>query len=105
MTRQFQIRDYREAGRNASSCFAASAVNTNVLPEKLLIVLAKVFDSPPAIELLQDSNATDYGESFLAGRPPSLPFVHDCEIGMEFLRQKNRTHLTGSQADLGSRLH
>jgi hypothetical protein len=48
-------------------------IDSNVLPEKLLIVLAQVFDFPPAIELFQDSNAANYGESLLAGNAPGIP--------------------------------
>ena len=75
-------------------------IDPDVLTEKFLENLAKILDLLPAIQLLQNSDATDHHQPFLDGQPPAFLFVHQRHIGGHLFGQKNRADLTRAQAGL-----
>jgi len=70
-----------------------SQIDADVLPEKFLISLSKVFDLAALIQLLQNPDAADHGQAFLNSEPPSFPLIHHRQIGRQFLRKKNSARL------------
>lgn len=79
-------------------------IYADLLPLEFLIDLAKILDFAAPVHFLKNPPTAGHRQPFLNRQPPAFPFVHERQVGSQFLGEKNRAHLPCSEPSLGNRL-